>query len=260
MTNHQQRTALVTGAGSGIGAAIAGELARAGAHVVVQDLRIAGAEGTVAAIRAAGGSAEAIEGDVTQPDQVQANVDHVVGTRGQVDILVNNAGLQYVAPIEDFPLEKWNLLLSVLLTGPFLFTQAVLPGMRAAGWGRIVNISSINGKRGDPGKAAYCAAKHGVIGLTRTVALETAAQGITVNAVCPGFTDTPLIRGQLADLGKIHGLETDEVIDKFFLPRIPTGRTVEPREIAGLVRYLASDEAASITGQAINVDGGTIMH
>ena len=120
----------------------------------------------------------------------------------RIDILVNNAGLQYVAPIDEYPLEKWNQLLAVLLTGPFLFTQAVLPVMRAQQWGRIINIASINGKRGDAGKAAYCSAKHGVIGLTRTAALETAKDGITVNAVCPGLVMTPLIHGQIEDLAR----------------------------------------------------------
>jgi 3-hydroxybutyrate dehydrogenase len=263
MTDHQPlagKTAIVTGAGSGIGAAIATELAGAGAHVVVQDLRIEGAEETAVAIRAAGGSAQASEGDVTQTDQIRRTVEETINARGRIDILVNNAGLQYVAPLDDYPLDKWNQLLAVLLTGPFLFTQAVLPAMRAQQWGRIINISSINGKRGDAGKAAYCSAKHGVIGLTRTAALETASDGITVNAICPGLVMTPLIHGQVVDLAKVHDMEPDEVIERHFLAKIPSGRATEATEIASLARYLASDEAASITGQAINVSGGLIMH
>ena len=254
------KTAIVTGAGSGIGAAIAIGLAEAGAHVVVQDLRLEGADETVTAIRTAGGSAQASEGDVTQLDQVRRTVDEAIAARGRIDILVNNAGLQYVAPIDEYPLEKWNQLLAVLLTGPFLFTQAVLPAMRAQKWGRIINIASVNGKRGDPGKAAYCSAKHGVIGLTRTAALETAKDGITVNAICPGLVMTPLIEGQVEDLARVHGMDPSEVIQRHFTANIPTGRATEAAEIASLARYLASDEAASITGQAINVSGGLIMH
>jgi 3-hydroxybutyrate dehydrogenase len=263
LTDHRVltgRIAIVTGAGSGIGAAIALELAHAGAHVVAQDLRIEAANETVAAIQEAGGSAQSSQGDVTRPDQIRRTVDETVAAWDRVDILVNNAGLQYVAPIDEYPLEKWNQLLAVLLTGPFLFTQAVLPAMRAQQWGRIVNIASINGKRGDAGKAAYCSAKHGVIGLTRTVALETARDGITVNAVCPGLVMTPLIEGQIDDLARVHHMDRDEVIQRHFVANIPTGRATEAAEIASLIRYLASDEAASITGQAINVSGGLIMH
>jgi len=253
---NDQRVALVTGAASGIGAAIAIGLAADGLRVIVSDLNLAGADETVAAISAAGGSARVMRMDVADPNSIHSAFDQI----GPIHVLVNNAGLQHVAPIETYPLDKWRLLMDVLLTGPFLTSQAVIPGMRARQWGRIVNISSINGKRGDPGKAAYCAAKHGVIGLTRTVALETAADGITVNAVCPGYVDTPLTRGQLADLGELHGLPEAEVIERFFLPRMPTRRRVEREEVAGLVRYLVSDAAASITGQAINIDGGTVMN
>ena len=263
MTDQQNlsaRTAIVTGAGSGIGAAIAHELARAGAHVIVQDIRLDAATETVTAIRDAGGSAAASEGDVADPEHIQRTVAAILADRGRIDILVNNAGLQHVAPLDQYPLEKWNQLLAVLLTGPFLFTQAVLPAMRARKKGRIVNIASINGKRGDPGKAAYCSAKHGLIGLTRTAALETAADGITVNAVCPGLVMTPLIEGQIADLAQVHGMKAEEVLDRLILSTIPIRRATEAGEIASMVRYLASDAAASITGQAINVSGGLIMH
>jgi 3-hydroxybutyrate dehydrogenase len=255
----EQRVAVVTGAGSGIGAAIAVGLAEDGHLVVVTDLTEASARQTVDGISASGSKAEAVALDVTDPAAIRSTIEAILSRHGRIDVLVNNAGLQHVEPIDTYPLEKWNQLLAVLLTGPFLMTQAVLPGMREREWGRIVNISSINGKRGDPGKAAYCSAKHGVIGLTRTAALETAADGITVNAVCPGYVDTPLTRGQLADLATLHGLPEDEVIERFFLPRMPTQRRVEREEVAGLVRYLVSDAAASITGQAINIDGGTVM-
>lgn len=254
------RTALVTGAGSGIGAAIAEELARAGAYVLVQDLRPEAAATVSDRIRDAGGAADAGGGDVCNPDDVAAMVDGLVRSHGRVDILVNNAGLQYVAPIERFPLEQWNRLLGVLLTGPFLFTQAVLTPMRRQGWGRIINISSVNGKRGDPGKSAYCAAKHGLIGLTRVAALETATDGITVNAICPGLVDTPFIQNQLAGLAAVHGLTEEETVERVFLSQIPQRRMLDPGEIATMARYLASEEARGITGQAINVSAGWITH
>lgn len=254
------RTALVTGAGSGIGAAIAEELARAGAYVLAQDLRPEAAATIAEGIRARGGDAGSVGGDVSNSDDVTAIVGHLLESHDRIDILVNNAGLQYIAPLERFPLEQWNRMLGVLLTGPFLFSQAVVPVMRRHGWGRIINISSVNGKKGDPGKVAYCSAKHGVIGLTRTVALETAADEITVNAICPGAVDTPLLRNQLADVAAIRGLSEDEALDKVFLAVSPQKRLLDPGEIAAMARFLASDEARGVTGQAINVSGGWIMH
>jgi 3-hydroxybutyrate dehydrogenase len=254
------RTAIVTGAGSGIGAAIAVELARAGAYVLVQDLRLDPAAAIVESIRATDGAADAVGGDVSNPDDVQTIVDELIGSHDRIDILVNNAGLQHVAPLERFPLEKWHRLLGVLLTGPFLLTQAVLPPMRHQQWGRIINIASINGKRGDPGKAAYCSAKHGLIGLTRVAALETATDGITVNAICPGLVDTPHIQNQLDDLAAMHGVAREDALEHVFLSSIPQKRMLDPQEIAVMARYLASDEARGITGQAINVSAGLIMH
>lgn len=255
-----ERSAIVTGGGSGIGAAVAKELGRAGAHILVQDLALEAAASVAEDIRSAGGSADSVGGDVSSPGDVSSIVDDLLNARGRVDILVNNAGIQHVSPIEDFPLEQWNRLIGVMLTGPFLLTQAVVPAMRRNSWGRIINISSVNGKRGDPGKAAYCSAKHGVIGLTRVVALETATDGITVNAICPGLIDTPFIQNQLAGLAAMHGLTTDEALDRIYLPLVPQKRMLDPGEIATMVRYLASEEGRGITGQAINVSAGWIMH
>ncbi len=254
------RAALVTGAGSGIGEAIAKELTNAGAYVLVQDLRLDTAESVADAIRAAGGEADATGGDVSNPDDAAAMVDTLVATRGRIDILVNNAGFQHISPIESFPLDVWNRMLGVLLTGPFLLTQAAIPLMRRQGWGRIINMSSVNGKQGDRGKVAYCSAKHGLIGLTRTAALETAADGITVNAICPGAVDTPLLRNQLDDLAAVRGVSSDSALDTLFLGRIPQHRLIDPAEIAAMARFLASDEARGITGQSINVSAGWLMH
>ena len=254
------RTAIVTGAGSGIGAAIAAELAEAGAYVLVQDLRPDPAAGIVESIRATGGAADAVGGDVSNPDDVRTLVEGLLQSHDRIDILVNNAGVQHVAPLESYPLEQWTRLLGVLLTGPFLLTQAVLPPMRQQQWGRIINIASINGKRGEPGKAAYCSAKHGLIGLTRVAALETATDGITVNAICPGLVYTPLIQNQLDDLAAMRGMARDDVLAQVYLPSIPQQRMLDPQEIAAMARYLASEEARGITGQAINVSAGFIMH
>jgi 3-hydroxybutyrate dehydrogenase len=244
----------VTGAGSGIGAVIAEELAQAGAYVLVQDLRPDSAAGIAEDIRARGGAAGFAGGDVSNPDDVRTLVEGVLQSHDRIDILVNNAGVQHVAPLDSFPLEQWTRLLGVLLT------QAVLPPMRRQQWGRIINIASINGKRGEPGKAAYCSAKHGLIGLTRVAALETATDGITVNAICPGLVDTPLIQNQLDDLAAMHGLAREDALEKIYLSSIPQKRMLDRQEIAAMTRYLASDEARGITGQAINVSAGLIMH
>jgi 3-hydroxybutyrate dehydrogenase len=254
------RTAIVTGAGSGIGAVIAAELAQAGAYVLVQDLRPDQATRMVERIHARGGAAAMAGGDVSNPDDVRTLVDGLLQSHDRIDILVNNAGVQHVAPLERYPLEQWTRLLGVLLTGPFLLTQAVLPPMRHQQWGRIINIASINGKRGEPGKVAYCSAKHGVIGLTRVAALETATDGITVNAICPGLVNTALIQNQLDDLAALHGVAREVAIEHVFLSSIPQKRILDPQEIATMTRYLASEEARGITGQAINVSAGLIMH
>jgi len=253
------RTAIVTGGGSGIGRAIAIELAANGAHLLVQDLDLGAASEVAESIRNDGRMAEAIGGDVSNPEDVRATVDSLLSSHGRVDILVNNAGVQYVAPVDEYPLERWRFLLDVLLTGPFLFIQTVLPSMRAQQWGRIINLSSINGKRGDRGKVAYCSAKHGVIGLTRTVALETATDGITVNAICPGYVDTPLLRKQLASLAVINEVPEDDVLNSLILPAIPQHRLMETSEVAALVRFLVSDGARGITGQAIDISAGVQM-
>jgi 3-hydroxybutyrate dehydrogenase len=258
--NLSGRTAIVTGAGSGIGAAIAEELAQAGANVLVQDLRPDSAAAVVERIRTLDGVADAVGGDVSNPDDVQSIIDELLHKHDRVDILVNNAGVQHVAPLERYPLAEWTRLLGVLLTGPFLLTQAVLTPMRRQQWGRIINIASVNGKRGEPGKVAYCSAKHGLIGLTRVAALETATDGITVNAICPGLVDTPLIQNQLDDLAAMHGLAREDALEQVYLSSIPQKRMLDPQEIATMARYLASDEARGITGQAINVSAGLIMY
>jgi len=255
----QGRTAIVTGAGSGIGSAIATTLAKEGAHLLVQDLNLTAVQDVAATISRNGGSATAIGGDVSNLDDVRAVTNALLESHGRVDILVNNAGLQHVAPIDDYPLDRWKKLLDVLLTGPFLFTQTVLPSMRQQKWGRIINLSSINGKRGDRGKAAYCSAKHGVIGLTRTVALETAADGITVNAICPGYVDTPLLQRQLVSLAEINGIAEEDVLSQLILPNIPQRRLMDTSEIAALVLFLVSEGAKGITGQAIDISAGVQM-
>lgn len=253
--------AVVTGAGSGIGRAVAQALAESGAAVLVADLFREKAEETVAAIQQAGGSAAPFAADVSDPAAVQAMIDAAVELFGGVGILVNNAGLQYVAPIEDFPLERWNRIIAVMLTGPFLCTKAALPLMRRAGWGRVINIASIHGKYASPFKAAYVSAKHGLVGLTRVTAIETATAGITANAICPGFVDTPLVRDQIPELMRNLGARTpEEALELAVYSKTPQRRLLDPAEIGALAVYLAGENARGITGQAINLDGGMVMN
>lgn len=252
----QGKAAVVTGAGSGIGRAIARTLAAEGAGVCVADLDPAAARGVAGEIERAGGHAMAFQADVSRRDQVQAMVDAAARELGGPEILVNNAGLQFISPVHEFPEEKWQLLIGVMLTGTFLCTKYSLPGMMAKRWGRVVNIASIHGLVASPFKSAYISAKHGVIGFTRTLALEVAEHGITANALCPSYVRTPLVEKQIADQSKVHGIPQQEVVEKIMLAPAAVKRLLEPEEVAGLVRYLCSDAAAGITGSAWTIDGG----
>lgn len=183
-------------------------------------------------------------------------INESVSTYGRIDCLINNAGLQHVSPIEDFPTEKFELLLSVMLTAPFVAIKHVFPIMKQQKFGRIINMASINGLIGFAGKAAYNSAKHGVIGLTKVAALEGAEHGITVNAVCPGYVDTPLVRNQLVDLAKTRNVDLEKVLEEVIYPLVPQKRLLAVDEIANYVLFLASEHAKGITGQACVIDGG----
>ena len=244
---------LITGAASGIGAGLAGELARLGHHVIVTDRMLADSQAVAERIRAAGGSADAVAVDVTSDTSVAAAMAAL--TR-PVEVLVNNAGLQHVAPLEDFPMARWDYLLQVMLVGTARMTRAVLPDMRARGFGRIVNIGSIHSMVASPYKSAYVAAKHGLLGLTRTIALETAGVDITINTICPSYVRTPLVDKQIADQARTRGIPESEVITEIMLKPMPKGVFIGVDELAGITAFLLSAAARNITGQAIVVDGG----
>lgn len=250
------KAAVVTGAGSGIGRAIARALAAEGAAVCIADMDESAARRVVQEIERDGGKAVAVRTDVSRRDQVEAMVQTTVKDLGTLDILVNNAGLQFISSIHEFPEEKWNLLIGVMLTGTFLCTKYALPHMRSRRWGRVVNISSIHGLVASPFKSAYISAKHGIIGFTRTLALEVAEWGITANAICPAYVRTPLVEKQIADQARVHGIPEQEVVEKVMLESAAVKRLLDPEEIAALARYLCSNAAGGVTGTAIPIDGG----
>lgn len=250
------RTAVVTGAGSGIGRAIALTLARAGASVCVADVDGQAARRVASEIGKAQGRAVAVAVDVREPPAVRAMVDEAVRSFGSLDILVNNAGLQYVCPVHEFPEDRWDQLVGVMLTGTFLCTKYALPHMMARGWGRVVNISSAHGLVASPYKSAYVAAKHGVVGFTKAVALEVARYGITVNAVCPAYVRTPLVEGQIADQARVHGISAEEVVERILLEPAAVKRLLEPEEVASFVLYLCTDLGGGMTGAAYPLDLG----
>ena len=248
------RVALVTGTSSGIGAAVVKHFCELGHQVLAVDFNPAGK-----AVAEQAGAAF-FEADLTDPDACRAAVADAVKRFGGVDILVNNAGIQHVASIETFPEEKWRQIMDLMLTAPFLLTQAAWPHMREKSWGRIVNVASIHAQVASPGKAAYISAKHGMIGLTKTAALEGGEQGITANAVCPAYVKTPLVDNQIADQAKLHGMDEQEVIEKVMLKQAAIKRLIEPEEVAQLVAYLASDAAGAVTGSSFNIDLGWTAH
>ncbi len=250
------RVALVTGAAGGIGLEIAGTFAREGAKVVLADMDGAGAARAAGEIAAAGGTASGVSCDVTREEELRAAIEGAVKDHGRLDVLVNNAGLQHVAMIEDFPLEKFELLLRIMLVAPFLALKHAFPGMKRRRYGRVVNVASINGLVGFAGKAAYNSAKHGLLGLTKVAALEGAPHGITVNALCPGYVDTPLVRNQLADLAQTRNVPLERVLEDVIYPLQPIRRLLGVREVADYALFLASERAGGVTGAAAVIDGG----
>jgi 3-hydroxybutyrate dehydrogenase len=246
--------ALVTGAASGIGLGVATHLAERGHAVCLSDLDAEAVGGAAAQLRARGLAARALRLDVTSA----ADIDSVVASLepGGPDLLVNNAGLQHVAPLEQFPQERWELLVAVMLTGSAMLTRAVLPGMRRRGFGRIVNVGSIHSLVASPYKSAYVAAKHGLIGFAKSVALETADTDITINTVCPSYVRTPLVDAQISAQARAHGIPEQRVIDEIMLKPMPKRAFVTIEELGGIVEFLASDVARNVTGQWIAVDGG----
>jgi len=252
------KTALVTGSTSGIGLGIATTLAAKGANIVLNGFGDAAEiEKLRAKLAADHGVKVRYDGaDLSQQDAIESMMGNAIEAFGAVDILINNAGIQFVAPIDEFPVAKWNAIIALNLTASFHTIRLALPPMKARKRGRIVNIASAHALVASPYKSAYVAAKHGVAGLTKTVALEVATQGITMNAICPGDVWTPLVEKQIPDTAKARGLTEAQVINDVLLHAQPTKQFVQVSEVAALAAFLASDEAASITGAIIPIDGG----
>ncbi|MFT4013566.1 MAG: 3-hydroxybutyrate dehydrogenase [Paracoccus sp. (in: a-proteobacteria)] len=248
------KTAVVTGSNSGIGLGVAIELAKAGADLVLNSFTDRDEDHALAARLADehGIQVRYIAADMSKAEDCRA----LIQKAGACDILVNNAGIQHVAPIPDFPVEKWNAIIAINLSSAFHTTAAALPIMREAGWGRIINIASAHGLTASPFKSAYVAAKHGVVGFTKVTALETAREKITCNAICPGYVLTPLVEAQIPDQMKTHGMTRDEVIEKVMLERQPSKTFATVEELGGTTVFLCSAAADQITGTTISVDGG----
>ncbi len=254
----QGKTALVTGSTSGIGLGIAKALASEGANVIINGFGDAAAiEAERVALEGLSGGKALYDGaDLTKVDAIAAMFARADADMGGVDILVNNAGTQFVSPIEDFPVEKWDLILALNLTSAFHTIRHAVPGMRKKGWGRIIGTASAHSLVASPFKSAYVAAKHGLVGLTKTVALEVADAGITANCISPGYVWTPLVEGQIPDTMKARGLTREQVINDVLLAGQPTKQFVTVEQVAALASFLTRDEAANITGANLSVDGG----
>ena len=255
----QGKNVIVTGSTSGIGHGVALALAAQGANIMLngfgtpEDVEKAKAEVAAKGVKVAYSAA-----DMSKPDQIAAMVAEAEKAFGSVDVLVNNAGIQHTAPIQDFPIEKWDAILAINLSAVFHGTRAVLPGMQARGWGRIINIASVHGLVASVNKSAYVAAKHGVIGLTKVTALENAGKGITANAICPGWVLTPLVQKQIDVLAANEKLTNEQAAVKLLSEKQPSKAFVTPDQLGALAVFLCSDAAAQMTGAALNMDGGWI--
>ena len=252
------KTALITGSTSGIGLGYAKALAGAGANIVINGF------GDAAAIEAERAGLEALSGasaiysahDLTRPDQIEAMMADAANAFGGVDILINNAGMQHVAPIEEFPVDKWDLIIALNLTSAFHTTRLALPWMKSRRWGRIIQTASAHSLTASPFKSAYVTAKHGLAGLTKTIALEAATFGITANCISPGYVWTPLVEKQIPDTMKARGMTREQVMNDVLLAGQPTKEFVTVEQVAAMALYLCRDEAASITGANMSIDGG----
>lgn len=252
----KDKVVFITGAASGIGYEISRDFAEAGAKIVLTDINEEAVKGAADALVKKGHECIGIRCDVTKEEEIISAINQAVETFGTLDILINNAGMQYISPIEEFPTEKYELLIKIMLVAPFIATKHVFPVMKKQGYGRIINMASINGLVGFAGKAAYNSAKHGVIGLTKVAALEGAEHGITVNAMCPGYVDTPLVRNQLGDLAETRKVTLEKVLEEVIYPLVPQKRLLTVQEISDYTMFLASDKASGVTGQAVVLDGG----
>jgi 3-hydroxybutyrate dehydrogenase len=252
------KTALITGSTSGIGRGIAELFTREGANVVLNGL---GDAGEIEALRAGLEKNHGVKvtydaADMMKPAEIRAMVEKAVGTFGRVDILVNNAGIQHVAPVDEFPIEKWDAIIAINLSSAFHATRAALPGMKQAKWGRVINVASAHGLVASPFKSAYVAAKHGVVGFTKSLALEVAELGVTSNAICPGYVMTPIVEKQIDDQARVHGIARENVIRDVILAPQPTKQFVRIEDVAAMALYLTSDAAAQINGTTLSIDGG----
>ncbi|HBF1995144.1 TPA: 3-hydroxybutyrate dehydrogenase [Clostridioides difficile] len=252
----KDKVVFVTGAASGIGKQIAESFLKNGAKVMFSDINQEALNNTITELQKKGYDCMGVKCDVTKEEEINHAIDKTVEKYGRLDILINNAGLQHVSMIEDFPTDKFEFMIKIMLTAPFIATKKAFPIMKKQGFGRIINMASINGVIGFAGKAAYNSAKHGLIGLTKVAALEAADSGITVNALCPGYVDTPLVRGQFNDLSKTRNIPLENVLEEVLYPLVPQKRLLDVQEIADYAMFLASDNAKGITGQACLLDGG----
>ena len=250
------KVAFITGAASGIGKSIGEAFLKNGYNVVFSDLNEEALNKTISEYQNKSFECFGVKCDVTKEEEINTAIDKVIEKYGRIDVLINNAGLQYVSFIENFPTSKFEFMIKVMLTAPFIAIKKVFPIMKKQKFGRIINMASINGVIGFAGKSAYNSAKHGLIGLTKVTALEAANSGITVNAICPGYVDTPLVRGQFEDLAKTRNIPLDEVLNSVLYPLIPQKRLLDVHEIADYTLFLCSEKAKGITGQACILDGG----
>lgn len=249
----QDKVVLITGSAQGIGFELAKGFYANGAKLVLADIN---EEKVIESAQSLGENAIGLKCDVTYEDEIQGVIQATIDKFGRLDILINNAGMQHVAMIDDFPTDRFELLIKIMLTAPFIAIKHALPVMRKQKFGRIINMASINGLIGFAGKAAYNSAKHGVIGLTKVAALESATDGITVNAICPGYVDTPLVRNQLQDLSTTRNVPLEKVLEEVIYPLVPQKRLLDVSEVADLALFIASPASKGMTGQAIVLDGG----